>query len=59
LPGKIVSLARRDVMISALVDVGVPLQVHLTLAARDALDLVPGRSVWLIVKTYSCQLMSA
>lgn len=59
LPGKLVSLARRDVMIAAIVDVGVPLEVHLTLAARDALNLVPGRDVWLIVKTYSCQLMSA
>jgi len=59
LPGKIVSLVRRDVMIAALVDVGVPMEVHLTLAARDALGLVPGRDVWLIVKTYSCQLMSA
>ena len=59
LPGKIVSLARRDIMISALVDVGVSMEVHLTLAARDALDLGPGRNVWLIVKTYSCQLMSA
>ena len=59
LPGKLVSLTRRDVMIAALVDVGVPMEVHLTLAARDALGLVPGRDVWLIVKTYSCQLMSA
>ena len=58
LPGKIVSMVRRDVMIAARVDVGVPMEVHLTLAARDALDLVPGRDVWLIVKTYSCQLMS-
>jgi molybdate transport system ATP-binding protein len=58
-PGKIVSLARRDVMIAAGVDIGVLMEVHLTLAARDALDLVPGRDVWLIVKTYSCQLMSA
>ena len=59
LPGKLVSLTRRDVMIAATVDVGVPMEVHLTLAARDALGLVPGRDVWLIVKTYSCQLMSA
>jgi molybdate transport system ATP-binding protein len=59
LPGKLVSLTRRDVMIAAMVDVGVPMEVHLTLAARDALGLVPGRDVWLIVKTYSCQLMSA
>ena len=59
LSGKIVSLERRDVMIAAVVDVGVAMEVHLTLAARDALELAPGRHVWLIVKTYSCQLMSA
>ena len=59
LSGKIVSLERRDVMIAAVVDVGIPMEVHLTLAARDALELVPGREVWLIVKTYSCQVMLA
>ena len=59
LSGKIVTLERRDVMIAAVVDVGVPMEVHLTLAARDALELAPGRDVWLIAKTYSCQLMSA
>jgi molybdate transport system ATP-binding protein len=58
LRGKILSLARRDVMISAVVDVEVRMEVHLTLAARDALELAPGREVWLIVKTHSCQLMS-
>jgi molybdate transport system ATP-binding protein len=58
LPGKIVSLVRRDVMIAARVDVGAEMEVHLTLAARDALHLAVGREVWLIVKTYSCHLMS-
>jgi hypothetical protein len=33
------------------------MEVHLTLAARDALRLGPGRDVWLIIKTYSCHLM--
>jgi molybdate transport system ATP-binding protein len=59
LPGKINSLARRDVVIAARVDIGVEMEVHLTLAARDALQLAPGRDVWLIVKTHSCHLMSA
>ena len=59
LPGKVVSLARRDVIIAARVDVGVEMEVHLTLAARDALGLAPGREVWLIVKTHSCHLMAA
>jgi molybdate transport system ATP-binding protein len=59
LPGKVTSLARRDVIIAARVEVGVEMEIHLTLAARDALQLVPGRDVWLIVKTHSCHLMAA
>ncbi len=55
--GQIVSLERRDMMISARVNCGVELEVHLTLAARDALYLDPGKEVWLVIKTYSCHLM--
>jgi molybdate transport system ATP-binding protein len=57
LPGKIISLEQRDVIISALVDCGVHMEVHLTLAARDSLQLAPGRKVWLVIKTHSCHLM--
>jgi molybdate transport system ATP-binding protein len=57
LPGLLVSLERRDMMISALVDCGVEMDVHLTLAARDVLKLTQGRQVWLVIKTYSCHLM--
>jgi molybdate transport system ATP-binding protein len=59
LPGKIVSAERRDVIIVAKVDCGVVMEVHLTLAARDALHLQPGGDVWLVVKTHSCHLMEA
>jgi len=59
LSGRIISLARRDVIVAARVDVGVEMEVHLTLAARDALQLVPELEVWLIVKTHSCHLMAA
>lgn len=58
LPGKIVSIAERDGMVIANVDCGVEMAVHLTLAARDSLQLRSGREVWLIVKTYSCHLMA-
>jgi molybdate transport system ATP-binding protein len=58
LPGRVTSVTRRDVIIAARVDIGVELEVHLTLAARDALQLAPGREVWLVVKTHSCHLMS-
>ena len=55
--GRLVSLERRDVIISARVNCGVEMEVYLTLAARDALQLEAGRKVWLIVKTHSCHLM--
>jgi len=41
------------------VNCGVEMEVHLTLAARDSLQLQPGHAVWLIVKTHSCHLMAA
>jgi molybdate transport system ATP-binding protein len=58
LPGCIVSLAQRDVIVAARVNCGVQMEVHLTLAARHALSLQPGRDVWLVVKTHSCHLMA-
>jgi molybdate transport system ATP-binding protein len=57
IPGVVLSIERRDAMISAKVNCGVVLEVHLTLAARESLRLEPGREVWLVIKTYSCHLM--
>jgi molybdate transport system ATP-binding protein len=57
IPGRIVSLDQRDVIVSARVNCGVEMEVHLTLAARDSLQLQPGREVWLVIKTHSCHLM--
>lgn len=57
IPGRVVSLAQRDVIVVATVNCGVEMEVHLTLAARDSLQLQPGREVWLVVKTHSCHLM--
>jgi molybdate transport system ATP-binding protein len=56
--GKVLSLERRDLQIAAKIDCGVVAEVHLTLAARDSLDLRPDNQVWLVVKTYSCHLMA-
>jgi molybdate transport system ATP-binding protein len=58
LPGKLVALMQQDVILTATVDIGILLAVHLTLAARDSLGLRPGNDVWLIVKTHSCYLMA-
>jgi molybdate transport system ATP-binding protein len=61
LPGKIVSLERRDVIVLARVqtiaDPQLEVLVQLTLAARDSLALAEGREVWLVIKTHSCHLM--
>jgi molybdate transport system ATP-binding protein len=57
LPGKLITLWQRDMIVVAQVDCGVEMFVHLTLAARDSLELKSGRQVWLIVKTHSCHLL--
>jgi molybdate transport system ATP-binding protein len=57
IPGRIRSLEQRDVIVSARVRCRVDMEVHLTLAARDSLQLAPGKEVWLVIKTHSCHLM--
>ena len=60
IPGVIQDLDRRDVMIAARVECsGAVFEVHLTLAARESLQLAPGRHVWVVVKTHSCHLLQA
>jgi molybdate transport system ATP-binding protein len=59
LPGTISRVTQRDVIVAAVVDCGVEMEVHLTLAARDSLNLQPGVKVWLIIKTHSCHVMRA
>jgi len=57
--GRIERLQQRDVMVIAQIDCGAMIEVHITPAARDALGLREGREVWLVVKTYSCQVLQA
>src|SRR6202140_3943598 len=58
LPGTIRSLQQRDVIVAAMVDCGgIEFEVHVTLAARDGLELADGKKVWLVAKTHSCHLM--
>jgi molybdate transport system ATP-binding protein len=58
LPGRVLSLEQRDMIVVARVDCGLEMTVHLTLAARDVLELQPGKEVWLVVKTHSCHVMA-
>jgi molybdate transport system ATP-binding protein len=55
--GRLVALENRDMIVSARVDCGVEMNVNLTLAARQDLQLEAGREVWLVIKTHSCHLM--
>jgi len=58
LTGTIRRLEQRDSIIAAMVTcAGTDFEVHVTLAARDALQLVPGKCVWVVVKTHSCHLL--
>ncbi|MFZ3265552.1 MAG: ATP-binding cassette domain-containing protein [Terriglobales bacterium] len=58
LPGTILRLEQRDGMVSASVDCsGVAFEVHVTLAAQEALSLAPGKNVWVVIKTHSCHLL--
>ncbi len=57
IPGRIASIEQRDVIISARVRCRIEMEVHLTLAARDSLELEAGKEVWLVIKTHSCHLM--
>jgi molybdate transport system ATP-binding protein len=57
LPGRLLSLSQRDMIVVARVNCGLEMSAHLTLATRDSLDLAPGKPVWLIVKTHSCHLL--
>jgi molybdate transport system ATP-binding protein len=62
LPGRIVSVTRRDVTVIARVrcgesNSGLEIEVHLTPGAQQSLGLSAGREVWLVLKTYSCHLL--
>ena len=59
LHGQIVSLVREGPTVVARVEAGAPFIVHVTPGAIEALGLAPGRAVWLIIKTYSCRIVSA
>jgi ABC-type molybdate transport system ATPase subunit len=45
------------VMVIARVNCGAEFEVHVTPAAREELQLAVGGKVWMVVKTYSCQVM--
>ncbi|HEY6419479.1 MAG TPA: molybdenum ABC transporter ATP-binding protein [Candidatus Binataceae bacterium] len=55
--GKLVSLRNEGVTVTLTIESGATFEVHVTPSARDELGLVAGRRVWLVIKTYSCNLI--
>ena len=57
LQGTLQSADRRSVTMICKIDAGALFEVHVTLSAARALNLQPGREVWLVLKTYSCHIV--
>jgi molybdate transport system ATP-binding protein len=55
--GRVLSIRREGVRVVVMVEAGASFEVHLTPAAIDALQLEDGKEVWLVIKTYSCNLV--
>ena len=58
LKGVVVTLRREAVTMIVTVNAGVEFEVHLTPNACRELNLKPRDEVWLVIKTYSCHLVS-
>ncbi|MBV8454868.1 MAG: TOBE domain-containing protein, partial [Deltaproteobacteria bacterium] len=57
LRGKILSMRREGVMTIVMVEACAVFEVHLTPLSVDDLKLKEGAQVWLVIKTYSCNLV--
>jgi molybdate transport system ATP-binding protein len=55
--GRIVDIKREGKKVMVNVDAGVVFEIHITPSACEELQLEPGKMVWLVIKTYSCNLV--
>jgi molybdopterin-binding protein len=58
LVGIVESVETRGAMVEVRVNAGVSFLVHVTLGAARTLEIKEGLNVWLIIKTYSCHVVS-
>ncbi len=58
LPGTVESLETRGAMVVVQVNAGARFTVHVTPGAVRSLQLAPGLSVWLVVKSHSCHVVA-
>jgi len=55
--GRIVEIKREGIKVMVNVDAGVLFEVHITPSACEELQLELNKLVWLVIKTYSCNLV--
>jgi molybdate transport system ATP-binding protein len=55
--GRVVEVRNEGVLVIVMVESGVRFEIHVTPGARDELELKAGKEIWLVVKTYSCNLV--
>ena len=58
MPGRIVALVTEHSQVKLTVDVGIGIHAAVTPTARDTLGLRVGETVWVIIKTHSCRVVS-
>ncbi len=55
--GRVLSTRREGVRVVVAIEAGATFEVHLTPGAIDSLRIEAGKEVWLVIKTYSCNLV--
>ncbi|WP_304819828.1 molybdenum ABC transporter ATP-binding protein [Candidatus Binatus sp.] len=58
LAARIVAIRREGSRVILTIEAGVEFEVHVTPRASDELELINGRQVWLVIKSYSCHLVA-
>jgi molybdate transport system ATP-binding protein len=55
--GRVLSMRREGVTAIMMVEAGATFEVHLTPVSVDDLKLKAGTQVWVVIKTYSCNMV--
>ena len=55
--GRVLSIRREGVRVVVMIEAGATFEVHLTPGAIEALLIEAGKQIWLVIKTYSCNLV--
>ncbi len=55
--GRVVDIKQEGVVVIVQVEAGARFEIHITPGAREELQLEPNSRLWLVIKTYSCNLV--